>query len=260
MPRLLRVRRPEDAEEERKVRKLAGSRHAPGDWILRARIISRSWEGLRTARIAEELGCHPKTVRERIHRFNAEGIDGLGDRPRAGRKPRLTELERSKIIALVAKNPPGKLLTEPDGVLRAEDETKAAYWTLSALAEAAREIGIGISRSQVRRILLREGVRWRNTRPWAQSVDPEFVPKGRGSSSSTPTRRRTPRWSASTSLGRSRRVPFLRLRGGRRMGIASKRLWSTAEAQTRCGSLALCEWRTASRSPSPRARETPKAT
>lgn len=169
MPRLLCARRPEDAEEGRKIRKLASSRHAPGDWILRARIISRSWQGLRNATIAEELGSHPKTVRERIHRFNTEGIDGLGDRPRAGRKPRLTELERSKIIALVAKNPPGKLVTEPDGVLRAEEETKAAYWTLDALAEAAREIGIKISRSQVRRILLREGLRWRNTRPWAQS-------------------------------------------------------------------------------------------
>jgi transposase len=260
VPRLLCARRPEDAEEGRKIRKLASSRHAPGDWIFRARIISRSWQGLRNAEIAEELGCHPKTVRERIHRFNAEGIDGLGDRPRTGRRPRFTELERSKIIALVAKNPPGKLLTEPDGVLRAEDETKAAYWTLDALAEAARETGIEIGRSQVRRILLREGVRWRNTRPWAQSSDPEFVPKGRESSNSTPTRRRTPRWSALTSSALSRRVPFLRLQDGRRMDTASKRLWNTAEAQTRCGSLALCESRTASRSRSPRAHETPRAT
>lgn len=128
MPRLPRARRPEDAEEERKVRKLAGSRHAPGDWILRARIICRSWQGLRNAKIAEELGCHPKTIRERIHRFNAEGIDGLAERPRTGRRPRLTQPERcSRVIALVAKNPPGKLVAEPDGVLRAEDETKAAY-------------------------------------------------------------------------------------------------------------------------------------
>ncbi len=192
MARLLCARRPKDAEEERKVRKLAGSHHAPGAWIFRARIISHSWQGLRNAKIAEELGCHPKTVRERIHRFNAEGIDGLGDRPRTGRRPRITELERSKIIALVARHPPGKLVTEPDGVLRAEDETKAAYWTLDALVEAAREIGIEIRRSQVRRILLHEGVRWRNTRPWAQSSDPEFAPKGRGSSDSTRTRYRTP--------------------------------------------------------------------
>src|SRR5215207_3872654 len=137
-------------------------------------------------------------------------------------------LEDHRIIALVAKNPPGKLLTEPDGVLGAEDETKAAYWTLDTLAESAWEIGIEIGRSQVRRILLREGVRWRNTRPWAQSSDPEFAPKGRGSSNSTPTRRRTPQWSAWTSSALLLRVPFLRLRDGRRTDTASKRLWNTA--------------------------------
>jgi transposase len=74
-----------------------------------------SWRGLRTAEIAEELGCHPKTVRKRLHRFNALGIDGLGDRPGSGRKPRLTEDERSRIIALVAKDPPGKHLSGPGG-------------------------------------------------------------------------------------------------------------------------------------------------
>ncbi len=111
MPKLLYARTPEDAEEERKIHKLSRSRHAPGDWIFRARIISLSWRGVRTAEIAEELGCHPKTVRKRLHRFNALGIDGLGDRPGSGRKPRLTEEERSRIIAVVAKDPPGKLLT-----------------------------------------------------------------------------------------------------------------------------------------------------
>jgi len=177
VPKLLHARVPEDPAEESKIRKLAGSRHAPGDWILRAQIVSLSWQGLRTARIAEELGCHPKSVRKRLHRFNAEGIDGLGDRPGAGRKPRITEDERSRIIALVSKDPPGKLLTEPGGGLGAEDETKAAYWTLDALAEAANEIGIEVGRSQVRRILLAEGVRWRQTRAWAESPEPEFVLK-----------------------------------------------------------------------------------
>jgi transposase len=179
VPKLLSARAPQDVEEERKIRKLAGSRHAPGDWIARARIISLSWQGLRTTRIAEELGCHPQTVRRRLHRFNTEGLDGLGDRPGAGRRARITEQERSKIIALVSKEPPGRLVTERDGVMHAEDEAKAAYWTLDALTEATREMGIRVSRSQVRRILLSEGVRWRNIRPWAQSSDPDFVPKGR---------------------------------------------------------------------------------
>jgi transposase len=196
VPKLLYARTPEDAEEERKIHKLSRSRHAPADWIFRARIISLSWRGLRTAEIAEELGCHPKTVRKRLHRFNALGIDGLGDRPGSGRKPRLTEEERSRIIALVAKDPPGKLLTGAGGGLQAEDEEGAAYWTLDTLAESAREMGIEIGRSQVRRILLAEGVRWRNTRPWAESADPEFAPKDLKSSSFTPTRRPAPRWSA----------------------------------------------------------------
>ncbi len=143
---------PEYAEEEYKIRKLARSRHAPSDWMARARIVFLSWEGLRTAKIAEKLGCHPQTVRRRLHRFNTEGIDGLGDRPGAGRKPRITEQERSKIIALVSKEPLGKLVTERDGVMHAEDEAKAAYWTLDTLTEAAREMGIRVSRSQVRRI------------------------------------------------------------------------------------------------------------
>ena len=148
VPKLLRARAPQTIEEERKIRKLAGSRHAPGDWILRARIVSLSWQGLRTAKIAEELGCHPKTVRKRLHRFNALGMDGLADRPGAGRKPRITEEERSKIIALVAKDPPGKLLTGSDGVLRAEDESKAAYWTLDAWPRPPRR---WVSRSDAAR-------------------------------------------------------------------------------------------------------------
>src|SRR5215216_4334877 len=135
MPKLLRARAPQDAAEEHKVRKLANSRHAPADWIMRARMIARSRDGLRTTRIAEELGCHPQTVRERFHRFNAEGLDGLGDRPGAGRKPRITEQERSKIIAVVYKEPPGRVLNEPE----------AAYWTLDALTEAARAMGIRVA-------------------------------------------------------------------------------------------------------------------
>jgi len=47
---------------------------------------------------------------------------------------------------------------------------------------AARERGIAIARSQVRRILTKEGVRWRRTHTWATSEDPDFVSKGRGSS------------------------------------------------------------------------------
>jgi transposase len=165
-------------------------------------MITRSWDGARTSQIAAELHCHPQTVRERIKRFNAEGLDGLGDRPGAGRKPRLTEHERSQLIALVKQPPPGRLRRQADGSLHADQPETAPHWTLDTLAQAAQALGIQVQRSQVRRILLAEGVRWRRSRSWAQSSDPEFAAKGPRSSRSTPTRRPARRSSAPMSSGR----------------------------------------------------------
>ncbi|MFF5234686.1 helix-turn-helix domain-containing protein [Dactylosporangium sp. NPDC000521] len=193
MPKLLYARPPVDAEEERKVRKLAGARHAPADWIMRAKMIAASWDGERTSGIAARLGCHMQTVRERLARFNAEGIDGLGDLPGAGRKRRITEGERGRIIALARSVPPGRPQRTAGGDLSCADEQGPPQWTLDSLTEAARVEGIDVHRSQVRRILLAERVRWRHTRSWAESKDPDFAPKEQLSSSSTPTRRRARR-------------------------------------------------------------------
>src|ERR671921_935450 len=102
MPKLLFARPPLDAAEERQIRKLAGARHAPADWIRRAQIIALSWDRLRVPAIADALCCSPKAVRSRLARFAAEGLDGLGDRPGAGRRPRISESQRSQLIALVA--------------------------------------------------------------------------------------------------------------------------------------------------------------
>jgi transposase len=191
VPVLLFARPPVDPAEERAIRKLAGARHAPGDWIRRARMIAHSWDGLRTTQIADQLGCHPQTVRERLHRFNAEGVDGLGDRPGPGRPRRLTETDRGRIIALARSAPPGRLHQGGEGLLAPADPQAPAHWTLDALAAAAQQQGIQVGRSQVRRILRAEGVRWRRTRSWASSTDPDFAPKGRRSSPSTPPHRRT---------------------------------------------------------------------
>jgi transposase len=95
MPKLLAARPPCDPEEEHQVRRLARRLHAPSDWVLHARMIVRSWDGLRTRLIAEELPCHPQTVRERFQAFTERGLDGLGMKPGSGRRPRLTEAERS---------------------------------------------------------------------------------------------------------------------------------------------------------------------
>ena len=204
MPKLLHARPPQDAAEERQVRRLAASRHAPADWIARAQMIVRSWDGLRTTQIAAELCCHPATVREKITRFNAQGLEGLSDRPGGGRKPRLTEAERSAIMALVATVPPGRLVTQADGTLAPAGpaDGDASEWSLDALAAAARAKGIQVGRSQIRRILGRERVRWRRTHSWGTSTAQDFAPKGRRSSPAPPPRRRARRPSPSMNWAR----------------------------------------------------------
>ncbi len=90
----LYARPPTDPAEDRRLRKLAASRHAPASWIQRARIVTGSWDGATVPEVAASLGCHPKTVSKWLHRFNAHGLDGLADLPRPGAPPRLTEHER----------------------------------------------------------------------------------------------------------------------------------------------------------------------
>src|SRR3954462_11551341 len=133
MPKLLFARPPADAVEERKIRTLAGARHAPADWIRRAQIIAMSWDGLRGPAIAAALGCSRRAVRYRLARFAADGLDGLGDRTGAGRKPRISQDQRSQLIALVANPPPGRGVRDSAGELRPADATGPAAWTLNAL-------------------------------------------------------------------------------------------------------------------------------
>ena len=190
MPKILRARAAQDEKEERWVSKLAASRHGPADWILHARMVAKSWDGERVEGIAQELHCRAQTVRRRLHRFDAEGIEGLGDRPKPGRPRRLTAADDSKLIALVRQAAPGRLVTQEDGTMVAHDEQGSAQWSLNALAQAAKEAGIQVKRSQIRTILLREGVRWRQTHSWGTPRDKDFVPKERRSSPTTRSHQR----------------------------------------------------------------------
>src|SRR6266545_2430976 len=187
----LYARAPTNPAEERTLRKLAAARHAPASLIQRAKIITASWEGAGVPELAQRLGCHPKTVYKWLHRFNAaHGLDGLADLPRPGLPRRISETERGRIIALARLKPPGRLHQGGEGLLPPAQPAAPAHWTLDALAQAAKAEGIQVGRSQVRRILISERVRWRRTRSWTQSTDPDFAPKGRRSSPAIPPRRR----------------------------------------------------------------------
>ena len=136
MPKQVKARTAQDQQEERLVRKLAGSHHAPADWKVHAKTG------------ALELDCHRQTVRLHLKRFTREGVAGLLMRPGSGRKPRLTEQERSRILALAKQAPPGHLETPADGTMVAPDEEGSAQWTLGALAQAAKAAGIRVKRER----------------------------------------------------------------------------------------------------------------
>jgi hypothetical protein len=74
MPQQLTAHPPLDAVEERYVRKLTHSVHAPADWIVPAKIVVGRWDGLCTRQIAAALSCTPQTVRERLRAFNERSV------------------------------------------------------------------------------------------------------------------------------------------------------------------------------------------
>ena len=65
--------------------------------------------------LAAQAGAMDRqTLRDWVHRYNADGLAGLADRPRPGRQPRLTEAQRSEVAKWVEDGPDLKT----DGVVR----------------------------------------------------------------------------------------------------------------------------------------------
>jgi len=189
MPALLHARPPTDPAEARRLRKLAAARHAPASWIQRARIVTGSWDGASVPDLAQRLGCHTKTVYKWLHRFNTNGIDGLADLPRPGVPRRISEHQRGRIIALARSQPPGRLHQGGEGLQAPDPPEAPATWTLDTLAQAARAEGSRSAAARSAGSCSPKGVRWRRTRSWTTSTDPDFAPKGPRSSPSPPRRR-----------------------------------------------------------------------
>src|SRR5260370_8724985 len=109
--------------------------------------------------LESELDCDAQTVRRRLHRFDAEGIEGLGDRPKSGRPRRLTAEDDSRLIALARQAPPGRLVMQRDGTMVAREEEREAHWSLIALARAAQEAGSPVKRRTALPILVPQSYR-----------------------------------------------------------------------------------------------------
>ncbi len=166
----LHVRRLSESEEAQ-IEKLAHSRTASARLVERASIIWLSSQGWWVPEIAEHLRINAETVRQWVKRFNEAGLDGLRDKPRAGRPATYTAEQVAEVVAASLTNPQD--LDLPFG-----------SWTLDRLAAYLNEQkGIPIKRSRIDEILIDEGLRWRTQETWfGERVDPDFAQK-RGRSS-----------------------------------------------------------------------------
>ena len=137
---------------------------------LHARIIRLSRGGVSNTAIGAHCGCTPTWVRRILRRFNAGGIEGIRWFPyhcgRSGPRTFLADLREQ--ICEVALSPPRELIG-------------MSVWSLAKLREylIAQKIVPAISLEWLRQILRQSRIRWRHTKTWKESTDPQFWPKYR---------------------------------------------------------------------------------
>src|SRR3954452_22933135 len=118
-------------------------------------------EGRSRAEAARAAGMDRQTLRDWVHRYNAEGIEGLRDRPRPGRPCALDEGRQAALKGLILRGP--KL--ERDGCVA---------WRARGLRELVeRRFGVRYSEGGVGRLLRGLDLSWQKARP----VHPEAGPR-----------------------------------------------------------------------------------
>ena len=130
-------------------------------------ILLAAEKGMVAQEIAEIVRDSDQTVRRWLKRYQAEGIEGLKDRPRPGGERATTEAYRRQLLETVRRRP--RSLGQP-----------YSLWTLQRLADyMAEQTGLRVSYETVRRELKRGGVVLSRPQHKISSPDPEYEVKKR---------------------------------------------------------------------------------
>jgi transposase len=121
-------------EEERTLQDLRVASGVPQRTKDRADALRLSHRGWTPAQIAEYLGWRVATARAAIHRWQQDGLYGLWDSPRSGRRPQCT----AAVMAALEQH------------VLAEERTVNSRQLVEHLADAH---GISLSRGHMRRLL-----------------------------------------------------------------------------------------------------------
>jgi len=123
---------------------------------FRARIILMAGEGMGTNNIAKKLETRPATVTKWRMRFAEQGLEGLKDAPRPGKKRQYTAREEKMVLEMLDQSPPSGY----------------AQWNGPLLAQA-----LSFSADYVWRVLRKHGIQLQRRRSWCISTDPQFAQK-----------------------------------------------------------------------------------
>ena len=116
-------------------------------------------EGSSREEAARAAGMDRQTLRDWVHRYNEEGLAGLRDRHRSGRRPRLTAGQEAELVTAVERGPD----PDRDGVVR---------WRrvdLQALIEA--RFAVRLHERSVGKVLRRLGFARLSVRPRHPKAD-----------------------------------------------------------------------------------------
>ena len=170
MPKRIRLREL-TTEEAVEIQRLAASRTEAYRLVQRARIIAAMVNDadLAASQAGLQMGYKSDVVGPMwVRRFNEEGLAGLEDRPRPGRKPTHSQEVRSSLINLALQKP--RTLGYP-----------FELWTLERLQRAFKERhSVHLSDSTIWTWMEEEGFKWKRQQSWfrdAEQHDPEFVEK-----------------------------------------------------------------------------------
>ena len=143
--------------------------------------IANALEGMTRAEAARLAGMERQALRDAVVRYNAEGLDGLHDRPRPGAKPRLDDKQMAQLRQIV--------LDGPD-----VEKTGLSAWTLADLCtEIKQRWGVGYHTSHMSKLMRKLGLSRQKARPSHPKADPaarQAWSKGGFRTSWTASRRR----------------------------------------------------------------------
>jgi transposase len=122
---------------------------------------------LKVDEIADIVRESSVTVLRWLHRYMAEGMQGLMDAPRAGRSSVLTDEFRQRLLEVVRRRPRSL-------------ELEFSMWTLQRLADfMAEDTSIRVSTETIRRALAKEDIVFSRPQHTISSPDPEYQVKKR---------------------------------------------------------------------------------